>query len=421
MKVSIVNYPSAIPPDTLVDRRYRVEKILGQGGFGRTYLVKDQNSFDKRYVLKEFVPNATDEYVVTKSRELFEREAKVLNKLEHPQIPKFYGWFEENERLFLVQTYIDGQTYSDILHQHQKQGKTFSEAEVVQLLKDLLPVLDYIHRNNIIHRDISPDNIMLCNKAEKPMLIDFGIVNQPGTEPTSDMGTSVGKIGYSPPEQLLMGRYYPNSDLYALGVTVLFLLTGKHPQELIDNSTMKLQWKHCTNISKSLEQILDKMLAENPQNRYQSAREVLNQLSSQVTMVDSPSLKPQNKLKTYLIGSAVAACAVMGFLFFLTPDISELCNILNNCSRDVRFWEKYEQTMENATPTLAMIGDSQALAKLDWEQLKDARNNLKRTIADLQTIPKDAKIHPKAQQTLEDIQAQLRRLDEEMKIKEPIW
>jgi serine/threonine protein kinase len=281
-----MSYPEELLPDTLVDRRYRIQKTLGKGGFGRTYLVFDERRFNDLCVLKEFVPKGSEEYVVEKSRELFQREAAVLHHLSHPQIPGFLAQFKEEERLFLVQDYVNGKTYQDLLKERQLEGRTFDETEVTHLLKNLLPVLDYIHNRNIIHRDLSPDNIMVATESDRIMLIDFGVVNNQELTRMSTInsgnsvpGTTVGKIGFSPVEQIHQGKCYPNSDLYALAVTVLVLLSGKHPDELFDSFEMKWQWRDYISVSEKLGQILDKMLATVPQQRYQSALEVLTELS----------------------------------------------------------------------------------------------------------------------------------------------
>lgn len=283
-----------INPGTLINNRYSVQRLLGQGGFGRTYLAFDTQRFGDMCVLKEFVPINTAEHIVVKSRELFEREAKILYQIDHAQIPKFLAWLTDKQRLFIVEEYIEGNTYSQLLGDRLScQGKPFSEAEVIQWLLDLLPVLDYLHQRNIIHRDISLDNVMLSHKLSKPVLIDFGVVKQKVTQilatESSDSsnawhsvpGSVVGKVGYSPPEQIRMGRCYPCSDLYALGVCAVVLLTGKTPRSLLDGS-FNWQWRSYVNVSDSLAQILEKILAEKPADRYQSAREIFNLLESPI-------------------------------------------------------------------------------------------------------------------------------------------
>ncbi|ARV59756.1 serine/threonine protein kinase [Nostocales cyanobacterium HT-58-2] len=286
-----------INPGTLINNRYQIQRILGQGGFGRTYLAVDTQRFGDLCVLKEFVPINRAEHILLKSRELFEREAKILYQINHPQIPKFLAWLTEKQRLLIVEEYIEGKTYAQLLrdalkeptplqHPFYKREPFFSETEVIQWLLDLLPVLDYLHQQNIIHRDISLDNLIFSSKLSKPVLIDFGVVKQKFTQILTDdsqssnaghsvAGSVVGKVGYSPPEQIHMGRCYPCSDLYALGVCAVVLLTGKTPRSLLDGN-FKWQWRSCVNVSDSLAQILDKMLAEKPANRYQSAREIQN-------------------------------------------------------------------------------------------------------------------------------------------------
>jgi serine/threonine-protein kinase len=268
--------PAQIYSGKLINNRYQIQKVLGQGGFGRTYLAIDTHRFGDSCVLKEFVVWGTAEDIDQKARELFEREAKVLYYLNHPQIPKFLAWFAENERLFIVLEYIDGKTYSQLLQERlSHQNQAFSEAEVIQWLMDLLPVLDYLHTQKVIHRDVSLDNLMLPlpNDQSKPMLIDFGLVKEKVSQIWS-VGTVLGKIGYAPPEQLRVGNSYPCSDLYALGVCAIVLLTGKMPSLLMDES-LDWQWRSYVNISDSLASILDKMLAEKPTQRYQSAKEIL--------------------------------------------------------------------------------------------------------------------------------------------------
>jgi len=289
---------------TLLNNRYQIQKVLGQGGFGRTYLASDDQRFGELCVLKEFIPNSKVEYTVQKLRALFEVEAKVLHQINHPQIPKFLAWFAQKGRLFIVQEYIDGKTYAHLLRERIKQGQLFSEAEIVLWLKNLLPVLTYLHERNMVHRDISPDNVMLPNGQSRPMLIDFGLVKQKVTQTWAfrpDTRTSnqsfVGKFGYVPLEQIRMGQCYPCSDLYALGVTAVVLLTGVEPNFLIDRGSLEWRWHSYVAISNNLGRILDKMLAEKPKDRYQSAQEVLAELQ-QHTLPEEIAPRPPIELHT---------------------------------------------------------------------------------------------------------------------------
>ncbi len=215
-----------------------------------------------------------------------------------------------NQQLFIVQEYIDGKTYLQILDERlSKTRKPFSEAEVRTWLLNLLPVLEYIHGCNIIHRDISLENVMLANDRSKPILIDFGVVKEKFTQIFSSNSSQsfrqasvVGKIGYSPPEQLRLGHCYPSSDMYALAVSALILLTGKMPHLLIDDS-LNWNWESHVNLSSSLASILNKMLAAVPNERYQSATEVIAELENNQSIntnlnqtVTNNNLKPKMSL-----------------------------------------------------------------------------------------------------------------------------
>lgn len=282
-----------IYPGLLLDDRYRVVSLLGQGGFGRTYLAEDTNRFSELCVLKEFAPQVQSAYILEKAEEMFEREAGVLYKLQHPQIPRFRELFRVNLAnkgyLFLVQDYVEGQTYHALLDARRNQGLRFSEAEVIQLLLQILPVLEYIHSMGVIHRDISPDNLILRSSDHLPVLIDFGGVkqvaatvvsqfNQP-VAATSSPATLLGKVGYAPQEQIAVGIVDPHSDLYALAATVLVLLTGKEPQQLIDDNTLTWNWRREVNIRPTLGAVLDKMLSQRIGDRYPSARQVMQALT----------------------------------------------------------------------------------------------------------------------------------------------
>jgi serine/threonine-protein kinase len=271
---------------TVLQYRYRVLSILGQGGFGRTYLAEDQGRFNEPCALKEFIPSQTSDYALDKSRELFQREAAILYQIQHPQVPQFRATFEEDQRLFLVQDYVEGKTYRDLLNERKLHGMAFSEAEVLQLVRQLIPVLAHIHARGIIHRDITPDNIILRQRDQLPVLIDFGVVKEIVTRiqtaETATHSTTVGKLGYAPSEQMQTGRAYPSSDFYALAVTAVVLLTGKEPQELYDDSMLTWHWQQWTQVSPGLAQVLNRMLSYRPGDRYQSASEVaqaLQQLS----------------------------------------------------------------------------------------------------------------------------------------------
>ncbi|MGI0487346.1 protein kinase domain-containing protein [Pantanalinema rosaneae CENA516] len=274
-----------LPTDTVLQNRYRILNVLGQGGFGRTYLAQDQGRFNELCALKELTPAQGGTYALDKSKELFQREAEILYKIQHPQIPEFRANFEQDQRLFLVQDYVDGQTYRMLLDQRRTQGIAFSETEILQLLRQLLPVLAHIHSKGIIHRDIAPDNIILRQQDSKPVLIDFGVVKElatrlQGVGMTMPQNTTVGKLGYAPWEQIQTGKAYPSSDLYSLAVTAVVLLTGREPQELFDDSTMTWYWQRWVTVTPGFAQVLNRMLSYRPSDRYQSVSEVVQALQA---------------------------------------------------------------------------------------------------------------------------------------------
>ena len=317
----------------ILNSRYRILHQIGHGGFGRTYLAEDINRFNEPCVLKEFAPQLQGSFALEKAEELFEREAGVLYRLEHPQIPRFRELFRYKHQgkghLLLVQDYIEGQTYHTLINNRSRQGMKFSEAEISQLLCQLLPVLEYIHSIGVIHRDISPDNLILRSSDGLPVLIDFGSIkevatkaqfqlidrgtpHQPrvettvfrtewfgheldlkaitNTETLSLIATVLGKSGYAPPEQMNRGIVCAYNDLYALAATAVVLLTGKKPQQLIDPNSYRWNWQEEITLSPKLDWILTKMLAPIPCERFFSATEVLQALQGISAL--TPKIQP---------------------------------------------------------------------------------------------------------------------------------
>ncbi|PSN13632.1 serine/threonine protein kinase, partial [filamentous cyanobacterium CCP5] len=271
-----------LPAGKLLQNRYHLKQLLGQGGFGRTYLAEDRNRFNEACAIKEFVPQ-TGEHFSEKATQLFQREANILYQIEHPQIPKFQATFEEDQRLFLVQDYVEGTSYRELLNERRQQNMNFSEAEVRQFLQQMLPVLAHIHAKGIIHRDISPENIVQRRRDRLPVLIDFGVVKEVVTRlemPDATQATTVGKPGYAPSEQMQSGRAYPSSDLYSLAVTAVVLLTGREPQDLLDDRNLTWHWHQYASVSPGLAQVLDKAMSYRPGDRFQSVSEMSQALGA---------------------------------------------------------------------------------------------------------------------------------------------
>ncbi len=274
----------------LLGNRYRVLQLLGEGGFGRTYTAEDTDRFDDICVIKQFFPQVQGTAALTKATELFKQEAKRLYELgeNHSQIPRLLAYFEQGASLYLVQEFIQGQT---LLKELQQQA--FSEAQIRQVLADLLPVLQFIHDRHVIHRDIKPENIMRRESDRHLILIDFGGAKQVTQTSLARQATGIYTVGYAPSEQMA-GFASHLSDLYALGATCARLLTqdlavqdasGNLSDRLYDAFNAQWLWREILQekgvvISDDLGQILDKLLKHLPRERYQSAAEVLQDLNS---------------------------------------------------------------------------------------------------------------------------------------------
>lgn len=345
----------------LLHNRYRPIQPIGQGGFGRTFLARDESRPSHPYcVIKEFdfpEKNASYNHAV----KLFNQEAVRLDCLgEHPQIPRLLAYFEEHQLLLLVQEYIPGKT----LLQELEDDGLFDEPKIWQILRDLLPVLKFIHDRDIIHRDIKPANLIRRSlrhplppspidfnnsdttgetrtsaainlssesirdrpqplppppprhplkspNSESPplengliVLIDFGIAKLLTATTISRTGTIIGSPEFMAPEQT-RGRVFPASDLYSLGATCLYLLTGVSPWNLYDTVQEKWVWRDFLSpermVSDKLGKVLDKLVNNQILKRYNSAAEVLTDISTSTpqTSRHTPKvIKSQSPAKT---------------------------------------------------------------------------------------------------------------------------
>jgi WD40 repeat protein/tRNA A-37 threonylcarbamoyl transferase component Bud32 len=266
-------------------------KLLGQGGFGRTYLAEDKDKLNEKCVVKQFVPMIQGTAGLQKALELFEREAKQLQQLgHHSQIPALWAYFSENNQLYLIQQYIEGETLEQI---SQKQG-VWTEQQVKELLISLLPVLEFIHQQKVIHRDLKPDNIMRRRNGEY-VLIDFGVAKDlSGTVVYTQIGTRIGTFGYGAPEQLETGEASPASDLYSLGVTCFYLLSKIDPFQLFKKQgySWTTRWQQYLSqpLNPELKTVLNKLLQEEIRYRYSSANQVLQNLQ----IIRPPQPAPQS-------------------------------------------------------------------------------------------------------------------------------
>ena len=262
----------------LLKNRYRILGTLGSGGFGQTFLAEDIDMPSaRRCVIKQLKPATNDPAVYQIIQDRFQREAAILEMLgrDNDQIPTLHAYFTEEKEFYLVQDWIEGRNLS----QQVGLDGVLSAGAVCQLLSSLLSVLEYVHGRGIIHRDVKPENIMLRARDGKPVLIDFGAVKEGVSTVVDSQGRPISSViigtpGFMPLEQAA-GQPVFASDIYSLGLTAIFLLTGKRPQELHDSATGQHSWrKHAANVSAGLAAVIDKAIQRAAHERYQTAREM---------------------------------------------------------------------------------------------------------------------------------------------------
>ncbi|MBD1998674.1 serine/threonine protein kinase [Leptolyngbya sp. FACHB-541] len=261
----------------LVGDRYRALKPIGQGGFGRTFLVTDeQDPTDQRYVIKQFFPQTPHLRDSDKAAELFRQEACRLDELgKHAQIPALIAYFEQEQSQYLVQEFVDGRNLSEEL----LEVGCFDEAQIRQLLIAILPVLKFVHNHQVIHRDIKPENMIRRRVDQQLVLVDFGAAKRASETALARTGTMIGSAGYASPEQTV-GKAGYSSDLYSLGVVCVHLLTGMHLFDLLSVGDDAWIWRDYLSypVSDRLGQILDKMLERATNKRYQAPDQILQDL-----------------------------------------------------------------------------------------------------------------------------------------------
>ncbi|WP_242054860.1 serine/threonine-protein kinase [Nostoc flagelliforme] len=267
--------------------RFEIVKHLGSGGSGDTYLAIDLDLPGQPHcVVKHFHPKDPNPAVVAIAKSLFDREAEVLYQLgnDHDQIPRLFAHFNEDGDFYLVQEFIDGHA----LTQEIVPGQHLSENAVLNLLKDILEVLAFVHQNDIIHRDIKPQNLMRRYSDQKIVLIDFGSIKKIGAL-GAGLTIAVGTPGYMPSEQA-KGKPKLCSDIYAVGMICIQALTGLVPEQLQeDPNTGEVIWRDQAQVSDALADILDTMVRDRYNQRYQSATEALQALNFALEL--SPSLQ----------------------------------------------------------------------------------------------------------------------------------
>jgi serine/threonine protein kinase, bacterial len=277
----------------LLAGHYRILQVLGEGGFGQTYITEDLHlPGNPKCVLKHLKPASVDPGVLGIARKLFEKEAIVLQQLgNHDRIPRLLAYFEEDQEFYLVQEYVPGHPLSKEL----TPGTKWSERQVTELFQEVLDILVFIHGQGVIHRDIKPDNIMRRDSDRRLVLIDFGAIKQVRNQQVAHgqhtMTVAIGTPGYMPIEQA-SGNPRASSDIYSLGMLGIQALTGVNPYELAeDDRTGELKWEHLTVANPQLVAIIQRMTRYHFRDRYLTAAEALQAVNALVSGVAPPSVE----------------------------------------------------------------------------------------------------------------------------------
>lgn len=288
-------------PGYIIGGRYKIIHSIGKGGFGQTYLAEDQQQPSKpQFVIKQLRPVIDIPQTRQEAERRLSDEARTLERLgDHPQIPQLLAHFKENQELYLVQEFIQGEDLSEYIKRRQR----LAEHEIVWLLQDVLEVLIFVHQQRVIHRDIKPANLIRRQPDGKIILIDFGAVKEISTLSVNPQGQLltqvVGTLSYMSPEQLDRNPQF-NSDIYALGITAIEALLGELPQK--DSRTGEFIWQERVQVNSKLASILNRMIRSNYQERYRSANDVLNDLQPLCWI--GKTLVGQYKIIRYLGGGA---------------------------------------------------------------------------------------------------------------------
>lgn len=345
----------------LLAHRYRILQKLSSGGFGDTFLAEDTHlPSGKTCVIKQLKPINNNLQIYQVVQERFKREAILLEDLgnNHPQIPNLYAYFEENQHFYLVQEYIEGQT---LTHLVEKQGKQ-NEDNVKQILLSILNILEYVEEKGIIHRDIKPDNIIIREGDRIPVLIDFGAVRETMGTVISSSGRStqsivIGTPGFMPPEQSA-GRPVFSSDLYALGLTAIYLLTAKLPQELETNPLNgEILWHHKElGISPRLESLIDQTIKPQVAERFPTATAMREAIETQLC---PPTLKQTVSTPSTIISASPSKETQISHLPKILATVAGIGTLLIG-SLIFLFMQTEKESIQSATPV-----DSQAVTELE--------------------------------------------------------
>ncbi|MCP2727482.1 serine/threonine protein kinase [Limnofasciculus baicalensis] len=293
--MSIVPSNTESIPQSLLHNRYKATEVLISTGWEKVYIAEDlyRGGFPKR-IIQEIQPISNDGEFIQAVKNLFKREAQILKTLgEDDRIPQLIDYLEVEGRLYLVQDFIVGETFTKELY----QDRPWSQERVIALLEEVLPILEFVHSHGIIHGNIQPDKLIRRKSDGKLMLTGLSILNQMRTEIIAFQGQirakiGRGRLGYIPVEQM-RGILRPGSDIYALGAIAIQALTGFNPLQLEENpETGELIWQHLATVTEDFAAIITQMVRYHFRDRYHSVTDILADLKS---LVESGKIVEKNK------------------------------------------------------------------------------------------------------------------------------
>ncbi|WP_333275466.1 MULTISPECIES: tetratricopeptide repeat protein [unclassified Microcoleus] len=361
----ISHYQFSIPDMNMVgqllDRRYRVVQILSSGAFGQTYLSVDtRRPGHPQCVVKQLRPPSNTSTVLKTAYRLFKQEAEILEKLgKHDQIPFLLAYFEESNQFYLVEEFVPGHA----LNREILAGQPWREERVIELLEEVLKLLAFVHSQGVIHRDVNPSNLIRRKPDGKLVLIDFGSVKEVTNQVTEydtefPRTIATGTPAYMPIEQF-QGNPQFSSDLYAVGMIAIQAITGLPGTDLpklqdpSPSHTGEIVWRNRVQCSPVLANIIDKMVCHQFAKRYQSAEEVLAELSK-LRHRQEPGNTAHNKSISPILLSANTFSSRFGtrFLWLIWAGVGAIALVFlfNYCSRPnpIKAKEYYEQGVEKS-------------------------------------------------------------------------
>ncbi|MCX7593998.1 MAG: protein kinase [Fischerella sp.] len=382
--------------------RYQIVQNLGAGVFGQTYIAIDTEQPDHpKCVIKKLKVSCSQPSYLQTLRLHFITETETLKYLgNHDQIPQLIACFEENERFFLVQEFIEGHALTAELPINQRRSYLWSENEVISFLYDVLGILEFIHSQGVIHCDIKPENLIRRAYDGKLVLIDFGSI-QPidfGADSVLPIyKVPVTSLGYIPPEQFI-DQTQPNSDIYALGMIAIQALTGLSPLQLeIDPNSSEFIWRSPqTLVSDYLAAILSQMIRYDYKDRFQSASEVLRALKQ----MPVDNWHPQTIQPEYSVVDSVENsddCA-QRFAFPKSPPLLTGIRLGLAANSLVMGFGVY--SLMNSSPAYS---ETETLYKATEEY---QAGDLEEAIALAKSIPSSSNVYPEAQTTIQEWQNQ---------------